>query len=76
MLEENDDFNEIIEELQLDKEKILERLKDVFTTGMRRSGSWERNVLESIFCIDENFFKEFKRKDKSYTINKFNEGEE
>lgn len=69
------DFDKMTEKLQLDKEEILEALKGVFTTGIRRSGSWERNVLESIFCIDEDFFRKYQRKDKSSTTNQFNEGE-
>lgn len=54
------DFNEYCEFNKLDKDKITKRLQEVFFEGMRKGGSWECQVLESIFNFEE-FYQEYKK---------------
>lgn len=45
-------FEELCDYYNLDNEKIITKFKEVFFEGIRRGGSWESQVLQSMFCLD------------------------
>lgn len=47
-------FEDICKLFELDEEKVTKELQKVFANGIRRPGSWERGVLQSIFCFEED----------------------
>ena len=53
------DFDEFCNYYSLDSDAIVERLKDVFFDGIRRSGSWERQAVQMIFGDIEMIFEEY-----------------
>lgn len=49
----NEQFKKLCCELNLNEEEVKEQLLQTFVDGIRRPGSWERGVLESIFPMDD-----------------------
>ena len=45
-------FEELCDYYNLDNEKIIKQFEQVFFDGIRRGGSWESQVLQSMFCLD------------------------
>ena len=45
-------FEEFCYFYSLDEEKIINHLKNTFFEGFRRPGSWEAQVVQSMFNID------------------------
>ena len=45
-------FEELCDYHNLDNEKIIMKFKEVFFEGIRRDGSWENQVLQSMFCME------------------------